>query len=95
MGMLGSYGNCFGTYGWAGGLIGLLLNIGILAGIVLLIVWAARQFTRSGTSAGDSSSSSPQPRSAREVLDLRYAKGELTREEYLAMVEDLSGTTGM
>jgi uncharacterized membrane protein len=27
--------------------------------------------------------------SAREILQIRYARGELTREEYLAMLQDL------
>jgi putative membrane protein len=27
--------------------------------------------------------------SAREIIDQRYARGELTREQYLLMVEDL------
>jgi len=30
--------------------------------------------------------------SAREVLDQRYARGELTREHYLAMIEDMKDT---
>jgi putative membrane protein len=34
----------------------------------------------------------PSMRSAADILDERYAKGELTREQYMQMKEDLKGT---
>lgn len=33
-----------------------------------------------------------QPLSALEILEHRYARGEITREQYLEMIEDLRGT---
>lgn len=85
----GMMGGGFGSLGLMGGLIGLLFNIAIIVGIVLLIVWAVKQFNRSpGTSS--QATSSNQPLSAREILDIRYARGELTREEYQTRLSDIS-----
>ena len=65
------------------GLIGLLFNALIIVGVVVLIVWAVR---RSSTPGNHSSSG----QSAREILQARYARGELTREQYQQMLSDLS-----
>lgn len=85
----GMMGGGFGSFGLMGGLIGLLFNIAILVGIVLLIVWAVKQFNRS-PGASSQATSSNQPLSAREILDVRYVRGELTREEYQTRLGDIS-----
>ena len=85
----GMLGGSIGGFGLAGGLIGLLLNIAIIVGIVLLIVWAVKQFNRS-TGTSSPAASSNQPVSAREILDVRYARGELTRKEYQTRLSDVS-----
>lgn len=92
--MNGGFGSYFGSFGLMGGLIGLLFNIAILVGIVLLVVWAVQKFTRS-TNAGSQAISgigsvAGQTLSAREILDIRYARGELTREEYQKMLSDIA-----
>jgi putative membrane protein len=71
----------FGGLGLLGGLIGLIFNLAILIGIVLLIVWAVKRFN-----TGNPSSSSQMPR---EILQARYARGEITREQYQQMLSDL------
>ncbi len=83
-GMMTGYGGYGLMSGW-----GILFNIIILIGIVVLIVWAVKQFTRSNDATPRSSGSPGQPLSARDILDMRYARGELTREEYQAMVQDI------
>jgi putative membrane protein len=72
-------------YGMMGGfgLIGLLFNALILVGIVVLIVWAVKRFSGSGNQA-------PGAQSPREILQVRYARGEITREQYQQMLSDLS-----
>ncbi len=72
-------------YGMMGGfgLIGLLLNALVLAGIVVLVVWAVSRF--SGTT-----NVPPASQSAREILQTRYARGEITREQYQQMLSDIS-----
>ncbi|MCQ3977469.1 MAG: SHOCT domain-containing protein [Anaerolineae bacterium] len=72
-----------------GGLIGLLFNLAVLVGIVLLVVWAVQKVGRS-TNLGASRTAPSQLLSAREILDIRYARGELTREEYQTKLSDIS-----
>ena len=80
------FGTGFGLYG----LFGMLFNIAILVGVVVLAVWAVQKFTSSGSGSGSSDNRhSPAP-SAREILDQRYARGELNREEYQQKLHDIS-----
>ena len=72
----------FGMMGFFGGWIGMLLNLAILVGIVVLVVWAVKRFTSSGPSAS--------VQNPREILQARYARGEITREQYHQMLQDLS-----
>ncbi len=70
-------------YGMMGfGLIGLLFNALIIAGIVVLVVWAVRRFSDpAGRQAGG--------QTPREIVQARYARGEITREQYENMLDDL------
>ena len=83
----GMMGGSIGGFGLAGGLIGLLFNIIIIVGIVVLIVWAMQKF--SSSNASSKTASSGQPASAREILDIRYASGELTRAEHQTKLGDI------
>jgi putative membrane protein len=76
-----------GMMGYGGfGLIGLLFNLVIIVGIVILIVWAVRRFSSgSGNSNQIFGNQSP-----RDILQARYARGEITREQYQQMLQDLS-----
>ena len=71
----------YGGWGLFGGIIGLVFNLLILVGIVLLVVWAVKRFT--------SNNSSPALQTPKEILQARYARGELTREQYQQMLSDL------
>lgn len=73
--------------GFLGAFLGLVLFLAILVGLVLLVIWAVRRL-RQG-----SMSTPPQVMggsTAKEILQARYAKGEITREQYLEMLKDLS-----
>jgi putative membrane protein len=59
----------------------------VLALLVVGAIWLARTLTRS--SSPPSGTAGPNP--ARAELDLRYARGDLTREEYLQRRADLEG----
>ncbi|MDY7555341.1 MULTISPECIES: SHOCT domain-containing protein [unclassified Cryobacterium] len=79
--MMWGNGYNMGAAGWVWP-IGLLL----LVGIVLLVIWAVRA-SAGGANRGrrDDSSADSRPRgpsAARQVLDERFAKGELNAEEY-------------
>jgi putative membrane protein len=74
-GMMGGYG-----------VIGLLFNLAAVVGIVLLVVWAVKRFSGgAGVSNQPGGSQSP-----REILQARYARGEITREQYQQMLQDLT-----
>jgi len=85
-GMMGGFGGGLGLFG---GLFSTLLALGLLVGLVFLGVWLWRRF---GAPAGTMPWAQPpkagQP-SARDILQIRYARGELTREEYQGMSQDL------
>lgn len=77
-----------GTFEVLGG-IGLILNllfwVGLLAGLVLLVAWAVRR-VRIPAATGPSASGQP---TAKEILQARYARDEISREQYEAMKQDL------
>jgi len=77
--MMGMHG--FGGMGLFGGWIGLILNLAVLVGIVLLVVWTVRRFTSNDSHSGQT---------PREILQARYARGEVTRDQYQQMLSDLS-----
>lgn len=68
----------------------------VLFGLVIFFaVYAARQWSADRREAAGGPSGGPhreQPEeSPREILDRRYAEGELSREEYERMKDDLAG----
>ena len=76
--MMGGYGMMAGM-GW----LGLLLMALFWVGVILLVVWGlSNAFPRQRQSA--------EPDAA-EILKRRYAKGEISREEYLQASETLQG----
>ncbi len=71
-------------WGWGGpnpwwGIAGMVFGLAVLVGLVLLVIWAVRQFAPPAGTA---------PR-ALEILKERYARGEITREQYEQMRRDL------
>jgi len=77
-GMMNGYDMMY-DYGWIYMILGMLL----IVGIVLLIVWLIRQ---SGTG---STRSIDRGETALVILKKRYAKGEISKEEYERMKSDI------
>jgi len=73
----GSLGN-FGVWGWVGLILNLVLWVGLLAGLILLVIWAIRQGQVS-TAVVPHATGQPN---AKEILQVQYARGDITREEY-------------
>ncbi len=70
-----------GGIGWIGMIFGFIFFLAIIIGVVLLIVWLVRR-------TGYNVSEKPSSRSI-EILKERYAKGELTKEQYENMKKEL------
>jgi len=71
-------------------IFGLLLIVLLVVGIV----WLFRQVSPDGGRPTDQQrppASGPASGTAREDLDRRYARGEISREEYRAIRDDLEG----
>jgi uncharacterized membrane protein len=78
-----------GTYGVWGGIGLMILNtlfwLGVFAALSMLIVWTIRRVRVPAVAAQDATG---QP-SAKEVLQARYARGEITHEQYERMKQDV------
>ncbi len=85
----GMYGG-FGAFGWIGMILNLAITIGVIVGIIWLVIYVVRRFSPGGLKSTVSSSVAENIESPREVIQLRYARGEITRDQYVEMLEDLA-----
>jgi len=76
-GTWGFLGN-LGIWGWVGLILNLVFWVVLIAGLVMFVVWAIR---RARVSAATGPYVTGQPTS-KEILKARYARGEITREQY-------------
>jgi len=88
-GMMGGLG---GSYSLIGMLLNLVITIAVIGGLVWLVIWAVRQFSsnRQGSSLLGQQSNRTAGETPREIVEKRYARGEITREQYQEMLSDLS-----
>ncbi len=75
----------FGTLGWIGMILNWVITIGLIVGVVLLIAWLVKRIDANGQAARGA----PTTVSPREILQIRYARGEITREQYQQILADL------
>lgn len=91
--MFGGFGDCcghgwfenFGGFGWAG----LLLNVLLLLGLFLLMIWIVRKIMTNIMSDSDSHPYRDRQSKPKEILAVRYARGEIDRDEFKNMLADL------
>ena len=81
----GSVGD-FGVWGWISFFLNLVFWVGLIVGLILLVVLAIR---RARVPAAKGPYASGQP-TAKEILQAKYARGEITREQYQLMKQDLA-----
>jgi putative membrane protein len=73
------------------GFFGLLLMVLFWGGLIFGAVWLVRALFQGGMS--QTSGMRPErPIGARETLDQRYARGEISRDEYETMRRDLDSS---
>jgi putative membrane protein len=78
-------GGVFSSWGWIGIALTLLFWLALIAGLVYLVVWLVRRAGAQAPVVGPAAG----PLSAREIAQVRYARGEIDRDEYLKLMEDL------
>ena len=71
-----------GGMGWTGIILSFTFFILIIIGIILLIVWLVKRVTHSGTEVRKDTN-------ALDILKKRYAKGEITKDQYESIKKDL------
>ena len=90
--MMGYFGRC--GLGGSGMFLGPILFIGFLIGLVFLVVWAVRRMTANQPNPGTTYQTTPGSpnttvQSAKDIAQTRYAKGEISREEYQQIISDM------
>jgi putative membrane protein len=75
-----------GGWGWFGP-FHMIVWLLLLVLLVAAVVWLAR----SGVRAGTPPPSLPRRSAGLEILEERYARGEIDRDEYLQKKKDLAG----
>lgn len=81
------YGSHWNMMGWGDGgfwPFGMVIWLAVLVTIIALISWAVRAFSSSPKERFSRSMSAPN------VLEERYARGEIDRDEYLQKKTDIS-----
>ena len=65
------------------GLLMMFVGLLVVAAVIAIVVWGVIYFTRAGGSRGGPGDQ------ARQILDQRYAKGEIGEEEYRRIRREL------
>ena len=76
----------FGSYGWIGMVLNLVITVSVIIGLVLLVVWAVRRASGNSTQTGSANMGS---QSAKDIAQIRYAKGEISRDEFQQIISQL------
>ncbi|MFV1859221.1 MAG: SHOCT domain-containing protein [Anaerolineales bacterium] len=87
--MDGMMGGGHGAFGGVGLILNLVITIGVIILVVVLIIWAVRRLSADGSG---SSLAKPSGATPKEVLQLRYSRGEITRDQYQEILADLDLT---
>ena len=86
----GYYGMMGGGWGWGIAMIAMML-VPLVVLVLLVLVFAAALSPRETPLAYVPATTAPIPAgSALEILDARYARGEISQDEYLRIKSDLT-----
>ena len=82
------YGHDWGMMGgWGGGAFGMIIWPLVLIALVIGVIW----YVRSPSYAGAGRLRLPRRASGLAILEERYARGEIDRDEYLQKKSEISG----
>ncbi len=80
----------FGAWGW----VGMILNLVIFAVILICVIWLIVAAIRRGNTAQTNISpqvpAPPASSTPKDIVQARYARGEINRDEYQQLMTDLS-----
>jgi uncharacterized membrane protein len=82
-----------GPDGWGVLWMGLMMAI-VWLPLLLILFWGLREFGRPHNDGRPPSNQPPAEPDARELARRAYARGEIDRERYLQVIEDLEQTKG-
>ena len=92
----GLWGGCcsgllggFGSMGIFGSILNLVISVGLIIGLVIFLVWVVRRLGGEPKRNLANSSLENTLQSPLDILKLRYAKGEITQQEYQEMSKDI------
>jgi len=78
-------GYWYGGLGWIGMVINLVISVAVIIGFVFLVIWIVKRLNNNNSGRTFYNAAS----SAVEIAKERYAKGEITREEFQTLLVDL------
>lgn len=78
-------GYWYGGLGWIGMVINLVISVALTIGVVFLVIWIVKRLSNNNSGRELNNNAS----SAVEIAKERYAKGEITREEFQNLLVDL------
>jgi len=76
-------------FGWVGLVLNLVIIAAIVIGVILLIISVARRNNQPAVSSQVTPTQPPAAPNPREIAQTRYARGEITRDEYMQILTDL------
>ena len=79
--------NCGSWLGWGGMMFGGFLFLLFWVAVIALVVWAIAKVARGGERVSSPSGARPGPL---DIARERYARGEISREEFEQLKQDLS-----
>ncbi len=80
----------WGGFGWGWMMVvGMLFMVLFWGAIIALVVWGIRALNRGGARPEGPNEPLPPRGRALDILQERYARGEITKEQYDAMRKDL------
>jgi putative membrane protein len=78
-------GYWYGGLGWIGLVINLVITVALIVGLVFLVIWIVKQLSNNNSGRTSKNVAS----SAIDIAKERYAKGEITRDEFQKLLADL------